>query len=95
MNENERFEQLWDGLKEQVKAARGYSKSRQTMGTVTHRDSMRVSTAAPSERFDTDASYFHVSINGATVTAKATADDLRSIAAICIAGALDIEDAKP
>lgn len=92
MNTNDNFDNLWSNLKEQVKAARGYNGAVTTMGSLTSENSLRVSLSPPSKHFNPDAPWVHMSINGASIIAKARGGELLAISALCIAAALDLEE---
>jgi len=87
---NDNFDNLWDKLKEQVRAARGDREAIYTNGEspFSQRNGARVS-VDPYEEENFNVS---VSVRRASVQFAATPADLLTIAAKCIAAAIDSTD---
>lgn len=92
---NQRFDQLWASLKEQVMAARGERAPIYTMceSVMTQRDGFRFSIGNRT-RDERGALYnhIHLSVNSAEIHSGAYREELIGIAAHCLAAAMEIED---
>ncbi len=90
MSAPDNFDQLWDQLKEQVRAARGSRETIYTNGEdpLTQRNGARV-TVDPYEEENFNV---FVGVRRASVQFTATPADLLTIAAKCIATAIDSQD---
>lgn len=86
---DERFEQLWQGLREQVRAARGERPGIFTMDGIPV-GSDRVSVGST----DSDGASLHVMRGSWSGAVHCNERDLVAIAAQCVAAAIEIEEAK-
>ena len=93
MNTNDNFDALWGNLREAVKQARTERANVQTRQDLPRMDriifggTVRVSTG------DADGSHIHLARGNWSGLVSVSAEDLRSIAAQCLAAAEEVEEA--